>query len=258
MHIFCQRLLLLSAVIFLQACQESDELYKERPVEDIYTEAMTRLNAGSFSKAAESFAEVERQHPYSNWALRAQLMSGFAYYQAKKYDEAIESFSVFMGLHPMHKDVPYAQYMIGMCHYEQVPIVSRDQQPTEKALTAFQDVISRYPESSYAKDAKIKIDFIQDHLAGKEMDIGRYYQKQGNHLAAVNRFKAVVDQFQTTSHVPEALFRLVESYLSLGLRDQASASAAVLGHNYPGSTWYQEGYALLTGKKVDEATKKVS
>lgn len=221
-------------------------------MEDLYSEAAQRLNSGSFSKAAESFAEVERQHPYSNWALRAQLMSGFAYYQAKKYDEAIESFSVFIGLHPMHKDVAYAHYMIGICYYEQIPITSRDQRSTEKALAAFKEVISRYSDSPYAKDAKIKLDFIHDHLAGKEMEIGRYYQKQGNHLAAVNRFKVVVDVYQTTTHTPEALHRLVESYLGLGLLEQAKASAAVLGHNYPGSTWYQESYALLHGKKKSD------
>ena len=232
----------------LSSCQESEEAYEEKPVEVLYNDAVKRLQGGHFSKAAERFAEVERQHPYSNWAIRAQLMSGFAYYQAKKYDEAIENFSVFIGLHPMHKDVAYAQYMIGICHYEQVPISSRDQQPTQKAMDAFQEVISRYPESSYAKDAKIKLDFIHDHLAGSEMEVGRYYQRQGNHLAAVNRFKVVAEQYQTTSHIQEALFRLVESYLSLGIIDQAQASAAVLGHNYPGSTWYKDAFALMQGK----------
>ncbi len=251
MNTFCQRFVFLSSVFFLAACQESNDEYVERPVEELYTEAMNRLNSGSFSKAAEGFAEVERQHPYSNWALRAQLMSGFAYYQAKKYDEAIESFSVFIGLHPMHKDVPYAQYMIGICYYEQVPITERDQRSTEKALLAFKEVVDRYPNSPYAKDAKIKMDFIHDHLAGKEMDVGRYYQSQGNYLAAVNRFKIVVAQYQTTNHAQEALHRLVECYLSLGLVDQAKAAAAVLGHNYPGSPWYQESYNLLNGKKKD-------
>lgn len=236
------------SLLCLAGCQDSEEAYEEKPVEVLYNDAMQRLHGGHFSKAAERFAEVERQHPYSNWAIRAQLMSGFAYYQAKKYDEAIESFSVFMGLHPMHKDVPYAQYMIGICHYEQVPISSRDQQPTQKALDAFQEVINRYPDSPYAKDAKVKLTFIHDHLAGSEMEVGRYYQKQGNHLAAVNRFKVVIEEYQTSSHITEALFRLVESYLSLGLIDQAQASAAVLGHNYPGSSWYKDAFALMQGK----------
>ena len=244
------------SALCLSSCQESEEAYEEKPVEFLYNEAMKRLQGGHFSKAAERFAEVERQHPYSNWAIRAQLMSGFAYYQAKKYDEAIESFSVFIGLHPMHKDVPYAHYMMGICHYEQVPISSRDQQPTQKAMESFQEVISRYPESPYAKDAKIKLDFIHNHLAGSEMEVGRFYQRQGNHLAAVNRFKVVAEQYQTTSHIQEALLRLVESYLSLGLMDQAQASAAVLGHNYPGSTWYKDAFALMQGKGTKPLTIK--
>jgi len=237
------------------ACQDSEEAYQERPVEELYNEALNRLNAAEYSKSAKAFAEVERQHPYSNWALRAQLMAGFAYYQAKKYDEAIENFNVFIGLHPMHKDVAYAQYMIGICHYEQIPITGHDQKGTEKAESAFRDVIAKYPDSPFAKDAKLKLDMIRDHLAAKEMEIGRFYQKQTNHLAAITRFKLVVDEYQTTAQVPEALHRMVESYLSLGLLEQAKASAAVLGHNYPGSTWYQESYALIEGKKIPSKEK---
>lgn len=235
-------------LLALTACQDSDDAYNERPVEDLYNEAVAYMKKGEYSKSAKSFAEVERQHPYSNWALRSQLMSGYAYYQAKKYDEAIENFNVFIGLHPTHKDIPYAHYMIGICHYEQIPITERDQKATEKALDAFREVAEKYPDSKYAKDAKIKLDMLTDHLAGKEMDVGRFYQTQGNFLAASNRFKVVVDRFQSTSHIPEALHRLVECYLNMGLVDQAKASAAVLGHNYPGSTWYAESYKLLQGK----------
>lgn len=229
----------------LAACQNTPDDYIERPAPDIYNTAMERLMKGSYSKAAESFLEIERQHPHSSWAIKSQLMAGFSYYQAKKYEEAIENFSVFISLHPTHKHVAYAHYMIGMCYYEQVPITGRDQDPTERAFDAFQRVIQEFPHSDYAKDARLKINFLQDHLAGKEMDVGRFYQNKMNHLAAVNRFKGVIDQYQTTSHTPEALHRLVESYLSLGLVEQAKASAAVLGHNYPGSSWYRRTYDIL-------------
>lgn len=232
----------------LMGCQESDDAYNARPVDDLYNEAQAYLKKGEYTKSAKSFAEIERQHPYSNWAVKAQLMAGYAYYQAKKYDEAIENFNVFIGLHPTHEDVAYAHYMIGICYYEQMPITERDQKTSEKSLDAFKEIINKYPDSKYAKDAKIKLDLIHDHLAGKEMDIGRFYEGQKNFLAASNRFKFVVEAYQTSSHAPEALYRLVECYLNLGLIDQAKATAAVLGHNYPGSNWYQEAYKLLTGK----------
>ncbi len=252
---FPKKIIPLLSLVLVTACQDSEEEYKERPVEELYNEALARINASEYTKAAKAFGEVERQHPYSNWALRAQLMSGYAYYQAKKYDEAIESLNVFIGLHPMHKDVAYAQYMIGICYYEQIPITERDQKVTEKAESAFKDVIAKYPDSSYARDAKIKLDLLRDHLAGKEMDVARFYQQETNHLAAINRFKFVVDNYQTTDQVQEALHRMVESYLHLGLVDQAKATAAVLGHNYPGSPWYQESYALINGKKPEESAQ---
>lgn len=239
---------ILSSLLFLSACQDSEDAYNARPVDDLYNEAQDYLKKGEYTKSAKSFAEVERQHPYSNWAVKAQLMSGYAYYQAKKYDEAIENFNVFIGLHPTHEDVPYAHYMIGICYYEQMPITERDQKTSEKAMNAFLEVAEKHPGSKYAKDARMKLDMIRDHMAGKEMDIGRFYQGQKNFLAASNRFKFVVDAYQTSSHVPEALHRLVECYLNLGLIDQAKATGAVLGHNYPGSTWYLESYKLLGGK----------
>jgi outer membrane protein assembly factor BamD len=231
----------------LCGCAEKDE-YVEKPVEDLYNDAMDSFENKSFKKAAKSFAEVERQHPYSNWALKAQLMSAYAYYACKMYNDAIEGFNVFIQLHPGHPDVAYAYYMLGLCHYEQIPIVERDQKPSEDALSAFSEVTARFADSPYAKDAKFKMDMVRDHLAAKEMDTGHFYQKRGSYLAAIKRFKTVVDQYQTTTHIPEALHRLVECYLALGVNDEVKRIAAVLGHNYPDNTWYQATYALLQAK----------
>lgn len=235
----------LLVAMLLSACAEKEEPYNDRTVEELYNTAMDRFEAGNYQKAAKAFAEVERQHPYSNWALKAQLMSAYCYYEAKKYDEAIENFNVFIQLHPGHPEVAYAYYMLGLCHYEQIPIIERDQKPCELSLKAFQEVVTRFPTSPYAKDAKFKIDLIRDHLAGKEMDVGRYYQKQYAYLPAINRFKEVVTKYQTTSHVPEALHRMIECYLALGLKKEAQEVAAVLGHNYPRSDWYEDTYGLM-------------
>lgn len=236
---------IISAVLLIGGCSDKDALYKDQPVELIYNNAMDLLEAGKSVASAKAFAEVERQHPYSNWAVKAQMMSAYAYYQAKKYEDAIETYNVFIQLHPGHEQVAYAYYMLGLCNYEQIPTVERDQVVTEKALKAFEEVVRRFPTSAYAKDSKIKIEFIRDHLAAKEMDVGRYYLKNGAYLAAVNRFKNIIDGYQTTSQTPEALHRLVECYLALGIMDQAQASGAVLGHNYPGSQWYADSYALI-------------
>lgn len=233
------------AALTLSACGEKEELYTDRKVEELYNIAMDKFEEHSYTKAAKAFAEVERQHPYSNWALKAQLMSAYCYYEAKKYDEAIEAFNLFIQLHPGHPEVSYAFYMIGLCHYEQIPIIERDQKPAEDSLKAFQEVINRFSTSIYAKDAKFKIDFIHDHLAGKEMSVGRYYQKQGGYAAAINRFREVINRFQQSSQIPECLLRLVECHLALGLKDEAQAAAAVLGHNFPNSTWYKEAYTLM-------------
>ena len=239
---FCSALL-----FFLSGCSDKEETYIDRPVYDLYTIAANYLDEKSYTKAAKAFAEVERQHPYSNWALKAQIMSAYCYYEAKKYDESIDGFQIFVQLHPGHSDVAYAYYMIGLCYYEQIPILERDQQPSEKASEAFREVIARFPASPYAKDARFKLDMIRDHLAGKEMDVGRYYVSQGSYLAAIKRFKTVVEHYQTTTLIEEALYRLVECYLSVNLKDEAKAAAAVLGHNYPKSQWYKDAYALVSG-----------
>lgn len=225
-----------------------DDDFAKMPVEELYMMAKAQLDNGSYNSAAKTFAEVERQHPYSEWSLRAQLMSAYSYYEAKKYIEAVEAFKAFIQLHPGHENIDYAYYMVGFCYYEQIPTIHRDQEATERALEAFEEVIRRFPGSPYAKDAKYKIDFVRDHLAGKEMEVGRYYLKQKAYLAAVNRFKVVVDKYQTSSHTPEALHRLVESYLALGIPEQALASASVLGHNFPGSPWYVDSYNLMKAK----------
>jgi outer membrane protein assembly factor BamD len=221
--------------------------YADRPVEDIYNSAMDKLTDGNLKGAADDFDEVDRQHPYSVWATKAQIMGAYALFENQKYDEAIVSLDRFIQLHPGNRDAAYAYFLKALCYYTQITDVGRDQKITEQALKALDEVVRRFPESRYARDARLKIDLARDHLAGKEMDIGRYYERQGQYLAAINRFRHVIDTYQTTTHVPEALHRLTESYLALGIVDEARTSAAVLGHNYPGSEWYQDSYALLTG-----------
>lgn len=231
--------------LLLTACSETEETFSEQPVESLYNTGMDQLQEGNYTKAAQAFVEVERQHPYASMAPKALLMAAYAYYQAKKYDDALENYNVFIQLHPGHEHIAYAYYMVGICYYEQVPTVERDQKTTEDALRAFEEVVRRFPSTPYGKDAKLKIDLIRDHLAGKEMDVGRYYLSRQHYLAALNRFKNVVDGFQTTSHAAEGLHRMVECYLALGILDQAQKTAAVLGYNYPGSPWYTDTYDLI-------------
>lgn len=239
----------------LVACTGTDDTekpYVERPVHELYNQAANALENRSFLEAAQLFDEVERQHPYSLWATKAQLMAGYAYYEANKYSDALISLGRFIQLHPGNKDIPYAYYLRALSYYEQISDVSRDQGVTLKALTSLQDVIRRFPNSKYARDAKLKLDLTRDHLAGKEMAIGRWYLRQREYLAAISRFRRVVDTYQTTSHLPEALHRLSEAYSALGLKTEARQVAAVLGHNYPGSEWYIDSYSLMTGKDVRE------
>ena len=209
-------------------------------------------------KAAQSFDEVERQHPYSTWATEAQLMAAYSYYQANQYEDAIATAQRFIDLHPGNPNVAYAYYLVGLCHYERISDVGRDQEMTRKSLEAFQEVVRRFPDSAYARDARLKIDLARDHLAGKEMEIGRYYLTRGLYIAAINRFRTVIERYQTTTHVPEALHRLVEAYLSLGIEREAQTAAAVLGYNYPGSDWYEDSYALLTGRNLQPVEDKGS
>ena len=231
--------------LVLVACAAPPDDYVERPVEDIYNTAMNSLLAENFVGAAKEFDEVERQHPYSVWATKAQLMAAFANYQNSRYDEAIIALHRFIQLHPGNRDVAYAYYLKALCYYEQISDIARDPKMTELSLRALDEVVRRFPDSSYARDARLKLDLTTDHLAGKEMDIGRYYLRRTEYVAAINRFRRVVEKYQTTTHVPEALHRLTEAYLALGLVDDARQSGAVLGYNYPGSDWYADSYALL-------------
>jgi len=234
------------------ACSNGDEEpeYVERSVAELYNNAMDELEAGNHSQAAQLFDEVERQHPYSVWASKAQLMAGYAHYQNNAYDDAINALDRFIQLHPGNRDVSYAYYLKALSYYERISDVRRDQEMTRKARESLQEVVRRFPESKYARDARLKLDLTENHLAGKEMTIGRFYLDKGHYLAAINRFRAVIEQYQTTSHVPEALHRLVEVYLALGIEEEAKATAAVLGHNYPGSEWYVDSYELLTGRDI--------
>src|SRR6266852_409957 len=223
------------------------DVYVEKPVDDLYNKAMDEMVEERYATAAKTFDKVESQQPYSVWATKSQLMAAYAQYEAGNFGEAIISADRFIQLHPGHRDIAYAYYLKAISYYVQITDVGRDQKITEQALKALDDVVRRFPDSKYARDAKLKLDFTRDHLAGKEMEIGRYYLKRGEYLAGKNRFKRVLDNFQTTTHVPEALERLVECDLALGLKREAKENAAVLDHNYPGSHWYGDAYALVTG-----------
>ncbi|MCT8002535.1 outer membrane protein assembly factor BamD [Sphingomonas sanguinis] len=223
----------------------TDLPYVARDVGTLYTAAKNRLDQHRYKEAALLFDEVERQHPYSIWARRAQLMSAFSYYLGRDYTQSIQSAQRFISVHPGNRDAPYAYYLIALGYYEQIQDVTRDQKITRQALDALGELMRRYPNTRYAADARLKVDLVNDHLAGKEMEIGRFYEDRHQWLAASMRFRTVVDKYQTTSHTPEALLRLTETYLALGVRPEAERAAAVLGANYPGSDWYDRAYKLM-------------
>ncbi len=245
----------MTAVLTVTACQSQrrsqERVYVERPVEQLYSAAAEELDKNDYLAAIELFNEVERQHPYSDWARRASLMSAFASYESGKFTDAIATAQRYVSLHPGSEDAPYAYYLIALSHFDQIMDVGRDQKITEDAKVALQDIIRRFPDSEYAKDASLKMDMVNDQLAGKEMDIGRWYLRRGQPLPAINRFRTVVETYQTTSHSEEALHRLVEGYLSIGLKGEALAAASVLGYNYPQSEWYQRSYRLMTNEGLD-------
>jgi outer membrane protein assembly factor BamD len=215
------------------------------PVDQLYNNGIDALNARRYATASDQFIAIQTNYPYSPWAVNAQLMQGYTDYMQNHYTDAIGTLNQFIQLHPTHRDVPYAYYLRALCYYEQISDIERDQKGTQDAMNALQDVVNRFPATAYARDAQLKIDLCVDHLAGKEMEIGRWYQGQHLYEAAIGRFQRVVDDFQTTNHVPEALARLTEIYLVLGLRDEAKKTAAVLGYNYPGSIWYADTYDQL-------------
>jgi outer membrane protein assembly factor BamD len=251
MNIKRTALLLVTAALVLPVAgcagkkAKGDTAYVARDVNTLYSLAKKSADRGEYAVAAKLFDEVERQHPYSVWARRAQTMSAFSYYMAQQYPDAISSAQRFLTIHPGNADAPYANYLIAMSYYQQIADVTRDQKITQQTSDAFGELIRRYPTSRYATDARLKLDLINDHLAGKEMEVGRFYQRSGNWLAASLRFRTVVDKYQTTSHTPEALERLVETYLALGVPAEAEKAGAVLGRNYPGTSWYKHSYELL-------------
>lgn len=209
-----------SIIVLLASCSGgSDDAAQKAPdsAEKLYSDARGKIDEGSYKEAVKDFEEVERQHPYSPLAADAQVMSGYSSYKTGDYDTAVATLERFVKLYPSNESTPYAYYLIGLCYYEQISDVGRDQKITEQALTALREVVRRFPDSDYARDAKVKVDLTLDHLAGKEMQVGRYYLKRSDNLAAINRFRYVVENYQTTSHVPEALHRLVEAYLKLGI-----------------------------------------
>jgi len=247
-------LALASSLVTLTACASlgggggrttADTRYVARDVNTLYNAGYDRLRQRNYAQAALIFDEVERQHPYSVWARRAQLMSSFSYYAARDHTKSIESARRFLAIHPGNRDAPYALYLIALNYYEQISDVTRDQGVTRQALESLGEVVRRYPNTPYADDARLKIDLVRDHLAGKEMEIGRFYQRRNQWLASVIRFRTVIDDYETTSHAPEALMRLTESYLALGIPAEAHRAAAVLGANYPSSHWYQRAYNLI-------------
>ncbi len=223
----------------------ADTRYVALDVNTLYNAARDRLERGRYVEAAALFEEVERQHPYSVWARRAQLMAAFAHYAANDHTKSTEAARRFLSVHPGNRDAPYALYLIALNHYEQINDVTRDQATTRLALDALGELVRRYPDSRYAADARVKIDLVNDHLAGKEMEVGRFYQRRQRWLASVMRFRRVIDEYQTTAHTPEALMRLTESYLALGVPEEARRAAAVLGANYPNTEWYTQAYQLI-------------
>ena len=228
--------------------------YQERPVELLFNTGADYLDRRRWNDAVNYFHEVERQHPYSEWARRAILMGAYAHYEANDYADAMGDADRFIALYPGNAATPYAFYLKAICYFEQIVDVGRDQASTQNAQVALGEVIKRYPGTEYATDARFKLDMVHDQLAGKEMTIGRFYLRGGDPIAAIGRFRTVIDKYQTTSHTPEALYRLVEVYLTIGLPKEAVANGAVLGFNYPGDIWYRDAYRLLTSRNLRPAT----
>ena len=244
------------AAAALSACSSDDKPeYRELTVYEIYNQATEYLEDDRFRDAAMFFDEIERQHPYSVWATKSKLMAAYSHYMNNKYDDATAALDRFIQVHPGNRDVVYAYYLKALCYYEQISDVERDQDMTQLALVALEDIITRFPDTSYARDARLKIDLTRDHLAGKEMTVGRFYLRRQHYLASINRFKIVIESYGNTTHAPEALFRMVEAYSALGLRAEAKRSAAVLGYNYPGSDWYEDVY-ILAGISRDERQRQ--
>jgi outer membrane protein assembly factor BamD len=238
---------------------KEEDYVPDDPADKLYNEGLYLLNKKEdYEAAAKKFDQVDRQNPYSDWARKALLMSAYSYYQAQKYDDCINSAKRYVALHPGSQDTAYAQYLIGASYYDQIPDVTRDVARADKAVAALEEVVRKYPETEYAVSAKKKIQTARDQLAGKEMEVGRFYMKRRDFTGAINRFKVVVTQYQTTREVEEALERLTEAYVSLGILDEAQTAAAVLGHNFPDSSWYKDAYKLVKSAGVEPSENKDS
>jgi outer membrane protein assembly factor BamD len=235
----------LLAGLLAGCADDKNAIALDEPADKLYNEGLTLLNQREFVDSAKKFEEVDRQHPYSDWGRKSLLMAAFAYYEGGKYDDTITAAKRYVTLHPGSSDAAYAQYLMASAYFDQIPDVSRDQARTERAMQVLAEVARKYPDTEYAESAKKKIEVARDQLAGKEMTIGRFYLEKRNFIGAINRFKAVVTQYQTTRHVEEALMRLTECYMALGIVNEAQTAAAVLGHNFPSSPWYQDAYKLV-------------
>jgi len=249
-------------ILALPACSwfgSKEDIVPDDPADKLYNEGLYLLNSKKAPKdAAKKFEEVDRQHPYSDWARKALIMSAFAYYEAGAYDDCINAAKRYVTLHPGSPDAAYAQYLIGASYFDQIPEISRDQDRTEKAVQNLEEVARKYPSSEYAVAAKRKIEIARDQLAGKEMDVGRQLLNERAYTGAINRFKVVVTRYQRTRHVEEALLRLTEAYMALGIVEEAQTSAAVLGHNFPDSRWYKDAYALMEARGLQPNENKGS
>jgi outer membrane protein assembly factor BamD len=245
-------LALLPVILLVGACSsifgDKDPILPDEPADRLYNEGVYLLNEKKqFKDAAKKFEEVDRQHPYSEWARKSLIMSAYAFYEAGAYDDCVNAARRYISLHPGSQDAAYAQYLIGASYFDQIPDISRDQTRTERAISALEEVGRKFPNTEYAASAKRKIEVARDQLAGKEMNVGRWYMEKKNFIGAINRYKVVVTQYQTTRHVEEALSRLVECYMTLGIVQEAQTAAAVLGHNFPDSAWYKDSYRLVKG-----------
>jgi outer membrane protein assembly factor BamD len=257
----CGRMTALALVVSLGACSlfDKDTVIPDEPADKLYNEGLFLLNnKKDYKGAAKKFEEVDRQHPYSEWARKSLIMTAFAYYEAGAYDDCIGAARRYITLHPGSPDAAYAQYLIGSSHFDQIPEISRDQERAEKAVQTLEEVARKHPSSEYAVAAKRKVEMARDQLAGKEMDVGRWYMNRRDYTGAINRFKMVVTRYQTTRHVEEALLRLTEAYLALGIVDEAQTSAAVLGHNFPDSRWYKDAFALMEARGLKPSENKAS
>lgn len=237
---------------------DKDVMAPDEPAEKIYNEGLTLLNKGDLDGAAKRFEDIDKTHPYSEWARKALLMDTYVYYEAGKYDDAISAGKRYLALHPGSQDAPYVSYLVASSLYDSIPDISRDQRRTRQALDALDDVIRKYPNTEYAAGAKRKVEVARDQLAGKEMLIGRYYLEQRNYTGAINRFKVVITQYQTTRQTEEALFRITEAYMALGIVNEAQTAAAVLGYNYPDSQWYKDAFKLIQSKGLLPQENKAS